>query len=66
VVAFVKYAADVPSLEIATELVTEDGVLVVPGSCFEMEGYLRIGFGGDTTTLETGLDLLAKRLASRT
>ncbi|MGE5588867.1 MAG: aminotransferase class I/II-fold pyridoxal phosphate-dependent enzyme [Clostridia bacterium] len=66
VVAFVKYAAAVPSLEIATELVTEDGVLVVPGSCFEMEGYLRVGFGGDTGVLETGLDLLSKRLASRT
>ncbi|MGE5592352.1 MAG: aminotransferase class I/II-fold pyridoxal phosphate-dependent enzyme [Betaproteobacteria bacterium] len=66
VVAFVKYAADVPSLDIATELVTQDGVLVVPGSCFETEGYLRIGFGGDTNTLEAGLDLLARRLASKT
>ncbi|MGE5572521.1 MAG: aminotransferase class I/II-fold pyridoxal phosphate-dependent enzyme [Bacteroidota bacterium] len=65
VVAFVKYAADAPSFEVATELVTRDGVLVVPGSCFEVEGYLRIGFGGDTATLETGLDLLAKRLAAR-
>ncbi|HHY32121.1 MAG TPA: aminotransferase class I/II-fold pyridoxal phosphate-dependent enzyme [Firmicutes bacterium] len=66
VVAFVKYAADVPSIDIATELVTQDGVLVVPGSCFETEGYLRIGFGGDTNTLEAGLDLLARRLASKT
>ncbi|MCR4402455.1 MAG: aminotransferase class I/II-fold pyridoxal phosphate-dependent enzyme [Firmicutes bacterium] len=66
VVVFVRYAADAPSLEIAEELVKEDGVLVVPGSCFEMEGYLRIGFGGNASVLETGLDLLSKKLASLT
>ncbi len=65
VVAFVKYAPQAPSLDMATEIVTQDGVLVVPGSCFEMEGYFRIGFGGDTATLETGLALLATRLESK-
>ncbi|MEW6228282.1 MAG: aminotransferase class I/II-fold pyridoxal phosphate-dependent enzyme [Bacillota bacterium] len=62
VVAWVRYVPDVPSLDIATDLVKRDGVLVVPGACFETEGHLRIGFGGDTATLEAGLELLARRL----
>lgn len=62
VVAWIRYAPDVPSFEIATDLVRRDGVLVVPGACFETEGHLRIGFGGDTATLEAGLELLARRL----
>lgn len=62
VVAWVRYVPDVPSFDIATDLVRRDGVLVVPGACFETEGHLRIGFGGDTATLEAGLELLARRL----
>ena len=62
VVAFVKYGACADSIQVAGELANFDSVLVVPGSCFEVDGYIRIGFGGDTDTLQLGLDLAAKRL----
>lgn len=62
VVAFVKCGVGAGSLQVAGELANVDSVLVVPGTCFEVEGYFRIGFGGDTDILETGLNLTAKRL----
>jgi aspartate/methionine/tyrosine aminotransferase len=33
----------------------ESGVLVVPGDHFEMDGYLRIGFGSDASHLAGSL-----------
>lgn len=64
VVAWVRYAPSVPSFELATALAEGDGVLVVPGACFECEGHLRIGLGGEAETLEAGLGILAERLRS--
>lgn len=61
-VAFVKYSVDADSLQIADELANVDSVLVIPGACFEVESHFRIGFGGDTDTLQAGLELAAKRL----
>lgn len=62
VVAFVKYGVSGDSLQVAGELADVDSVLVIPGACFEIEGYFRIGFGGDTDILQAGLDLTANRL----
>ena len=62
VVAFVKYNVDAGSLQVERELAEFDSVLVIPGACFEVEDYFRIGFGGDTDILQAGLDLTAKRL----
>ena len=62
VVAFVKYGVDADSLQVAGKLANADSVLVVPGACFETEGHFRVGFGGDSDTLQAGLDLAAKRL----
>ncbi|HXL04529.1 MAG TPA: aminotransferase class I/II-fold pyridoxal phosphate-dependent enzyme [Bacillota bacterium] len=61
-VAFVKYHVDADSVQVARELANADSVLVVPGACFDVEGHFRIGFGGDTDTLQAGLELTAKRL----
>lgn len=38
-------------------------VLLVPGECFEAPGYARLGFGGDSEVLQTGLRALATALA---
>ncbi len=40
----------------------EKGVLLVPGSQFEMDDYLRIGFGGDPLVLQQGLELVDELL----
>lgn len=46
-------------------LMSERGVLVVPGECFGMPGHVRLGFGGDAAQLRRGLDELAMALAAQ-
>ncbi len=54
-VAFPSYSMDMPSEELVLRLIREKGVFMVPGSCFEIEGHFRIGFGGDSEELREGL-----------
>jgi aspartate/methionine/tyrosine aminotransferase len=61
-VAFLRYKMDVPSEDLCRQLIDEQGVLLVPGSCFEMEGFLRIGFGGKTDVLREGLSRFTRFL----
>ncbi|MHA2500747.1 MAG: aminotransferase [Candidatus Hodarchaeales archaeon] len=61
-VAFLRYNLDIPSEEFCVRLIKEKGTFLVPGSCFEMEGYLRIGYGNNTETLKTGLARLKEFL----
>lgn len=57
-IAFLKYRAPVNSSRLAEQLRKEHSVLVVPGDHFLMDGYLRVGFGGEKVKLQTGLDRL--------
>lgn len=54
--ALVYYEKDIPSMELCAGLIREKGVLLTPGSCFEMEGCVRIGYAFDSQKLRTGLD----------
>ena len=45
-IVFVRYAHAINSTRLVERLRDEQSVLVVPGDHFEMDGYLRIGFGG--------------------
>jgi len=54
-IAFVQYRAAVNSSVLAERLRREHDVLIVPGDHFQMDGYLRIGFGMDRRILEEGL-----------
>ena len=54
-VALLKYDADMPSEAFCLELLDQTGVLLVPGSVMDMEGYLRIGFANDPDALREGL-----------
>lgn len=55
--AFLHYDLDVPSAEFCDALQKETGVMLLPGSAMDCEGWLRIGycFSEDTSTLERGL-----------
>lgn len=55
-IAYISYRNDWKSMELAERLRTEKSVLIVPGSQFEMEGYLRIGFGYHAEKLRQALD----------
>ncbi len=46
-VAFVRYRHPIESIELVSRLRDEHGVLIVPGSHFDMDGFIRVGFGGD-------------------
>ncbi len=54
-IAFVKYSHPISSTTLTTRLRDEAGVLIVPGDHFEMDGYVRIGFGTDPTYLSRAL-----------
>lgn len=53
-IAFLRYPWEMPSIELAKRALQRD-VLLVPGSQFREEGYLRVGFGMDSEVLERGL-----------
>ncbi len=53
--ALVKYDLPITSRDFCTQLLQKAGVLFVPGSTMEMEGYLRIGYANAQRSLELGL-----------
>jgi aspartate/methionine/tyrosine aminotransferase len=61
-IAFVRYAHTINSTHLIERLRDEKGVLVVPGDHFEMDGYLRIGFGTDPTHLSGSLNQIGELL----
>lgn len=54
-IAMLKYSFKMNSTEFAEQLRRKKSVLIVPGDHFKMDGYLRIGFGGDVAHLKEGL-----------
>ena len=54
--ALLKYDLNTPSHEFCTSLLKETGVLFTPGSAFDMEGYVRIGYANGPAVLTAGLD----------
>jgi aspartate/methionine/tyrosine aminotransferase len=63
-IVFFKYPVSMRSSELTARLRDERGVLIVPGDHFEMDGYLRIGFGSSPEYLEPALAIIGEFLAS--
>jgi aspartate/methionine/tyrosine aminotransferase len=61
-IAFVRYQHDVNSTRLVERLRDESSVLVVPGDHFDMDGYLRIGFGGDPSHVAGSLERIGALL----
>jgi aspartate/methionine/tyrosine aminotransferase len=59
-IAFVRYDHPINSTTLVERLRAEQSVLVVPGDHFEMDGYLRIGFGSDPAHLTGSLTRIAE------
>lgn len=55
---FPRLRLPVDSETFCKRLIHEEGVLLVPGSAFEKEGFFRLGFGDDTGHLTEGLEKL--------
>jgi len=54
-IAFIRYPHAISSTVLTSRLRDEAGVLIVPGDHFDMDGYVRVGFGSDPTYLARGL-----------
>jgi aspartate/methionine/tyrosine aminotransferase len=54
-VGFLKQELGISSEELCKRLMREKDVLLVPGTCFGVDGFLRIGFGNNTEVLKEGL-----------
>ncbi len=57
--AFLHYNLPIPSMDFCVHLIREQGVFLVPGTCFEMEKYLRISYGCKTEIIEEGLSRIS-------
>lgn len=53
--AFLKIESKMSMEDFCINLMKETGTMLVPGSCFEREGYVRMGYVCDETTLRNGL-----------
>lgn len=53
--AFLRYDLPLESAELCRRLQEETGVMLLPGSALDMEGYLRIGYCNDPGITEAGL-----------
>ncbi len=53
--ALMRYAFDIPSLELSNRLAEKYGVMLAPGSAFGVEHHLRIGIGQEPRTFAEGL-----------
>jgi aspartate/methionine/tyrosine aminotransferase len=56
-IALVKFAANLPSEVFCVRLLQETGVLFTPGSAFDVEGTVRIGYANNHAVLQEGLGL---------
>ncbi len=64
-IAWVGYDLECSSQGVVEELRRRKSVLLVPGSQFGMDGFLRIGFGGEREQLTRGLELLDEVMGRR-
>jgi aspartate/methionine/tyrosine aminotransferase len=63
-IVFVRHTHPFRSSELTERLRVERSVLLVPGDYFDLDGYLRIGFGSDPKYLESALSLIGEFLSS--
>jgi hypothetical protein len=62
-IAMLRYGAPVNSTAVAERLRAEQDVLVVPGDHFGLDGFIRVGYGGEARRLEEGLRRIGGVLA---
>lgn len=63
--AFMGYDLPINSTELSHWLRTTQSVFIVPGDCYGMDGYIRIGIGAEKDFLLEGLDRMSNAMAQR-
>lgn len=62
-IALLKYDLPMNSRDFCTVLLKETGVMFMPGSALDMEGYIRIGYANNPDILKEGLRLVSEFLS---
>lgn len=65
VCGLIKLPAGASDVDFCSKLLSRQGVLLVPGSCFGMPGHARLGFGGNRQKLIEGLNRFERYLELR-
>jgi len=60
--AFLKYDIDMPSVDLCIKLLEETGVMLLPGSALDREGYLRIGYCNSPDVEKAGMAKISEFL----
>jgi len=60
--ALLRVETDLPSEDFCVDLLQKTGVMLTPGSAFDLEGYVRIGFANPPEALHAGLAALGDYL----
>ena len=60
--AYLRSDWSIPTAELAQRLLDEKSVLLVPGEHYMMAGWIRVGFGGDSEELRSGLERVSQVL----
>ncbi|MED1953884.1 aminotransferase [Brevibacillus centrosporus] len=63
--AMLRYDLPISSVDFCEGLLKETGAFLTPGICFDMEGYLRIGYACETEMLREGLQKLSEYIRSK-
>ncbi|WP_139488827.1 aminotransferase [Brevibacillus dissolubilis] len=58
--ALLKVDVPVPSVTFCTGLLANTGAFLTPGACFDMEGYVRIGYACSSPVLREGLEKVSE------
>jgi aspartate/methionine/tyrosine aminotransferase len=61
--ALLRYDVDLRSREFCVRLLEQTGVLLTPGSAFDLEGCVRIGYANSADVLGRGLGLVSRFMA---
>ena len=61
-ICFARYDLNIPSTALVEQLIREQSVLLVPGDHFEMEGFLRFGYGPEKDYLLKALSRVEEML----
>jgi aspartate/methionine/tyrosine aminotransferase len=59
---FPRYSLDISSVKLCTYLINTQKILLNPGSFFNLEGFIRMSYGCDTSVLQDALAALEKGL----
>ncbi len=64
-ICFVRYDLEANSTDLVEELIREKSVLLVPGDHFEMDGFLRIGYGPEKSYFLRALERVEETLKKK-